>query len=289
MKRLLSVLALVAFCAVSGNAGAEEKSVPAAPTLAVPAGVKIMPHRAVYKMALGKIKNGSAISSVTGTMLFDWGDACDGWAIQQHMKLHFIYAEGDQSDVESSVVTWEAKDGSKYNYNIRRQTNGEVDDVFRGRATLSPKGGEAVYAVPKDKKKMELSNEMLFPSAHTMMIIEKALAGEKMFTKPVFDGSDDAGSAFVSAFIGGKMATPQQTEMNPDLAKSPLLASPAWPVRLAFYAPDDQTGQPDYEMDLVLQANGVARSMTIDYGEFAVAGVLTNIEPASDVSCPVAP
>jgi len=283
MKHLFRVFFFLALCAVSWPAEAETKA-SAAPAKDVV--VQIVPHRAIYKMALGKVKSGSAISDATGTMLFDWSDTCDGWAIQQHMKLHFNYTEGDESDVDSTVVTWESKDGTKYNFNVRRVSNGQEDETFRGHATLGPDGGEASYTVPKDKEKAKLTNEMIFPSAHTKLIIEKALAGGRLFTRPVFDGSDDAGYAFVSAFIGNKIDQPQGTEMNPDLRSSALLASPTWPVRLAFYAPDDQTGEPDYEMDLVLQANGIARAMTIDYGDFAVTGVLVSVEPAASVSCP---
>lgn len=249
---------------------------------------RIVPHRAIYKMSLGKVKNGSAISSVAGSMIFDWTDMCDGWAIQQHLKLHFTYAEGDEGEVDSTVVTWESKDGKRYNFNVRRLTNGEEDEIYKGRATLEAMGGAAVYALPADKENVALVKDTLFPSAHTEMILTEAVKGTRLFTRPVFDGSDAAGYAYVSAFIGKEIEKPQDVEMNPDLKANPLLAQPAWPVRLAFYQPEDQTGQPDYEMDLVLQANGVARAMTIDYGDFSVTGLLTAVEPATDVSCPAA-
>lgn len=247
--------------------------------------VQIVPHRAIYKMSLGKVKNGSAISDASGTMLFDWSDTCDGWVVQQHMKLHFNYAEGEEGDIDSTVVTWEAKDGSKYNFNVRRLSGGQEDEIYRGRATIDEKGGVVFYTVPKDKKEAKLLSDTIFPSAHTKLIIEKALAREKLFTRPVFDGSDEAGYAHVSAFIGKKIEQPQKKEKNPELQKNPLLNQPAWPIRLAFFSPLETSGEPDYEMDLVLQANGVARAMTIDYGDFSVVGVLAKVEPATAFSC----
>lgn len=278
MKNLARIVFLffAFFSVFSLTARAEEMSVAA----------RIVPHRAIYKMSLGKVKNGSAISSVVGNMIFDWTDMCDGWAIQQHLTLRFTYAEGDEGEVDSTVVTWESKDGKKYNFNVRRLTNGEEDEIYKGRATLVGKGGTVVYALPADKENVALVKDTLFPSAHTEMILSEAAKGTRLFTRPVFDGSDAAGYAYVSAFIGKKIEKPQDTEMNPDLKNNPILAQPAWPVRLAFYQPDDQTGQPDYEMDLVIQANGVARAMTIDYGDFSVTGILSGIEPATDVSCP---
>ncbi len=272
MTRFSCLLVLFGFLFLSDSAKADA--------------IKIAPHRAIYKMSLGKVKGGSAVTSATGTMTFDWADMCDGWAIQQHMKIHFFYAEGDEGAVDSDVVTWESKDGRNYHFNVRRLFDGQEDDVFRGRAALDETEGKVVYAVPKDKESVRLSSDVLFPSAHTKMILEKAMAGEKLFTRPVFDGSDEAGYAYVSAFIGKKTAAAQNGEKLSELKDHALLDQSAWPIRLAFYRPDDQSGKPDYEMDLVLQANGVARAMTIDYGDFSVVGVLASLEPATDVSCP---
>lgn len=253
--------------------------------LAAPA-VKIAPHRAIYKMTLGKVKAGSSISGVSGTMLFDWGDACDGWAVQQHMQLHFIHAEGDETDVSSAVVTWESKDGTRYNFNVRRLNNGEEDESYKGRAEIDAKGeGSARYVLPKDKKDVRITGGTIFPSAHTKLIIDNAMKGEKLFTRRVFDGSDEEGSADVSAFIGPKLEDNQIKPSGEALPKSPLLGSAAWPVRLAFYKPDTQASEPDYEMDLVLQANGVARSMSVDYGDFMVTGTLASIEAGPEIAC----
>jgi hypothetical protein len=246
--------------------------------------VTIAPHRAIYTMTLKGVKNGGSITGTSGRMLFEWGDSCDGWPVQQHLQMHFTYAEGDEGDVNSSVISWESKDGTKYNFNVRRTTNGKEKENFRGRATLSESGGAAKYAIPKDKKDIALSEGTIFPSTHTIMILDKAMAGEKLFTRRVFDGSDEDGMADVSTFIGPKIeALPP--EIKPDVRANPLLAAPAWPVRLAFFKPDTETGEPDYEMDLTLQANGIVRSMLIDYGDFSVLGTLSSLEDLKAASC----
>jgi hypothetical protein len=74
--------------------------------------------------------------------------------------------------------------------------------------------------------------------------------------------------------------------MDPKLKTNPLLEQPAWPVRMAFYKLNTETGEPDYEMNLTLLANGVARDMQLDYGDFSVSGVLTHIEPLPSAGCP---
>jgi len=238
----------------------------------------IAPHRAIYKMAMTSAKNGSSIADVSGNMLFEWGDSCDGWAVQQHLQLHFVYAEGDEADVNSTVITWESKDGKRYNFNVRRLTNGKETEKYRGKAFLDESNGRGVYTIPKDKKDVLLPANTLFPSAHTLLILGKAEAGEKLFTRRVFDGSDEEGAADISAFIGEKTIAAPSIGANPEVGKNPLLAQPAWPIRLAFFTPDSETGEPDYEMDLTLQANGIARSMQIDYGEFSVSGTLAELQ-----------
>jgi hypothetical protein len=250
--------------------------------------IVITPHRALYKMTLYSQKNGSNIADVSGKMYFEWADACDGWAVQQHLKLHFAYSEGEESDVNSTVISWESKDGKKYNFNVRRVTNGKETENYRGHASLDEHGGRGLYTIPKDKKEVKLGADALFPSAHTLLILQKAAAGEKFFTRRVFDGSDEEGAADVSVFIGGRLDQPLASEKNPAMNDNPLIMKEAWPVRLAFFKPTSETGEPDYEMDMTLQPNGVARTMHIDYGDFSVSGVLTNLEtlPASNCNAP---
>lgn len=247
--------------------------------------VEIKPHRAIYKMSLANIKNGSNVSDVNGKMLFEWADNCDGWAVQQHMQLHFSYAEGDETNINSTSLSWESKDGAQYNFNVKRLTNGEETEAYRGRANLQDKAGRGVYSVPKDKQ-VTLDANTVFPSFHTRLILENAVTGNHLFSRRVFDGSDEAGLSDISAFIGKKMEANAGTEMNPALKDNPLLAVPSWPVRLAFFKPDSETGESDYEMDLTLLANGVARNMLIDYGDFSLSGVLSSLEALPPSSCP---
>lgn len=247
--------------------------------------IKIAPHRALYTMSLATAKNSSNITGVSGRMIFEWSDDCEGWAVQQHLQLRFAYAEGDESDVNSAVLSWEAKDGSRYNFNVRRITNGKETERYRGRATVDGDGGLVKYAVPQDKTDKTLVEKTLYPSAHTKLILEKALEGEQFFTRRVFDGSDEDGESDVSAFISAPVDKPKQEGMSETLLQSPLLQAKTWPVRLAFFKPDSETGESDYEMDLMLQENGVARSMRIDYGDFSVTGELSSIEPLPASGC----
>jgi len=274
---LLAILLAVAVPVAATPSGTDAKA-------ATPAKVKIAPHRAIYTMSLASVKNGSNITGVSGRMLFEWADVCDGWAVQQHLQLHFSYAEGDESNVTSTVVSWESKDGKRYNFNVRRVSDGKETDLYRGKSVMNEDGGLVTYSLPKDKT-MKLSAGTIFPSAHTELLIQKALAGDKLFTRRVFDGSDEEGSNDISAFIGPEQAHLQDVELNPKFKNNPLLSQPTWPLRMAFFKLETETGEPDYEMNLTLLANGVARAMLLDYGDFAVSGTLTEIEPLPPPTC----
>ena len=255
--------------------------------MAVPsAQIEIVPHRAVYKIGLSHIKNGSGISNVSGTMAFEWADVCEAWTNHQNMKLHFAYAEGDESDLSSLIASWESKDGKAYQFSVKHMTNGQETENFKGRAVKTLTGGSATYTVPKDKKPAALTRDDLFPSAHTLQLLQKAKAGEKMLMRRVFDGTDEVGSADVSAFIGARQEGPREGELDAALSGNALIkGQPAWPVRLAFYTPNEQGSEPDYEMELMLQPNGIARQITIDYPDFSVTGTLTSLEPLPPSPC----
>ena len=84
-------------------------------------------------------------------MVYEWGETCDGWTVQQHFRLRLQYAEQDNVEVSSSLVTWEAKNGLRYRFNERRLRNGALDEEIKGEATLAGKGkgGSAEFTKPE--------------------------------------------------------------------------------------------------------------------------------------------
>lgn len=251
-----------------------------APAVAVPA-VEIAPHRALYTMSLGSAVGDSGVIGATGAMDYEWGETCDGWTIEQRYRLKMRYAESREVDVKSSFVTWESKDGLHYRFNQRETRNGEVDQEIRGEARLEGpgKGGIAIFAKPQQQT-LKLAPGVLFPSAHTILLIDKAQAGGTFVTRQVFDGATDENAVQVSAVIAAKLAA------QPVAAKlSPLLERPGWRIRLAFFPVDAKAEQPDYELGMDLLNNGVSRDMVIDYGDYSIKATLDDIEPLDKPHC----
>lgn len=269
--------------------GAAPSDAPASFPEIKPENIVIAPHHAVYKVKTASIKNGSTISGVNGKLEFEWRDVCDGWAIQQHTQLHFSYVDDDDQEFSSAELSWESKDGKKYQFNSSRTVNGQETDAYKGKAVRNKNGGvSVVYTLPKEMK-VDLPEGTIFPSAHTLLLLKKAAAqkttGEKLFMQRVFDGSDDTGANDISAFL----FPPRQddVELNDKVKNDPLVKAPGWPVHLAFFKPGKESGgEPDYEMDLILLANGVAKQIRIDYGDYAVVAVLEAIKPLEARGCP---
>src|SRR5215469_1144164 len=152
-------------------------------------------------------------------------------------------------------------------------------DSRRGYARWSRQGGVAEFTKPQPQT-LKLEPGVLFPSAHTIVLIDAARRGENFVTRQVFDGATDENAVQVSAAIGLKV-TPAPVAAN----RHALLDRPGWRVRLAFFPVDASAEKPDYELGMRLLDNGVSEDMLIDYGEYSIHAKLDDIEALSKPSC----
>lgn len=254
-----------------------------APAVPAPEAAKaeILSHRAYYKLSLDSAKNNSEVKDAEGLMMFEWQDACDGWIIQQKLDVNFAHEEGEGVHLVSNYTTWEAKDGLRYSFNYRSTVNDNPFENFRGSASL-PKAGEAglaLFTLP-EKKEVKLPAGTLFPSAHTLRLLDAAGHEQKMFTATVFDGTDAVGMSEISAVIGAQQ--PIKEDMAKEGLKGPAVA---WPLRMAFFDFGEQAPEPKYEMDTNMLPNGVSEFMVLDYGKFRLRGKLEKIELLPKSGC----
>jgi hypothetical protein len=241
----------------------------------------IMPHRALYTMNLSKAGGDAGVTGASGTMAYQWGEACDGWTVEQRYRLKMAYAESADVSIASNFVTWEAKDGQRYRFNQKETRNGADNEEIRGEAKLDGdgKGGTADFEKPEGKS-FKLPPGVLFPSAHTVFLIDKAQGGENFISQHIFDGATAESAVLVSAVIGPKVEPDGEAAKN-----NPLLNRPGWRVRLAFFPADPKAEKPDYELGMLLLDNGVSRDMVIDYGDYAIRAKLDDVEALPKPGC----
>ncbi|HXV26158.1 MAG TPA: DUF1849 family protein [Alphaproteobacteria bacterium] len=249
----------------------------AAPAVLVAASahaIDILPHRAVYEMDLDSAESRSNIADVEGFMAFEWRDSCDGWSITQKMAMTVYYSAGESTDFGWTLNSWEAKNGLKYGFFVRRLQDNQDQEVLRGSAELLGEGksGVAHYTEP-ERRDLPLPAGTLFPTAHTLKVLEEAEAGGNFFWNEVFDGSDEQGLFGVGVIIGKRMQAPADPNALRELA-----GVASWRLGLAFFPHASKELEPEHEQNLRLYHNGVAEDLVLQYGDFSVRAVLKQLE-----------
>lgn len=233
--------------------------------------IDVAPHRAVYAISLASAKSGSGITSAGGALAFEWGDGCDGWTVEQRYRLALV-SGGGELEIVTNYATWESKDGLKYRFKVRKSKNGKPEEEITGDASLDGPGkpGRANFTQPK-KQTFELPAGAIFPTEHTLVLMRRAIDGEAVVRRLVFDGATADGAAEVNALVGRKLATGQN-------GVEPFMDRPGWHMRMAYFNIEKRSTEPDYEIGVDLQDNGIARSIRLDYGEFSLKGTLEKVE-----------
>ncbi len=244
----------------------------------------IVPHRAGYELRLDKARSGSGVVDVSGVLSYDWADSCDGWIIEQRYVMQVIRGDGSPVQISASYANWESKDGLRYRFYVKRSTTGgeaQEDGEVEGKATLERIGGPGVAVFEKPgKKTIKLPAGTSFPTAHTLDLMRKAVAGEKFDRRPVFDGAEVKGPSMMSAFILPQRPLPPGG--NPKVLPT---AQPVWPVSIAVFPQEEKAAMPEFEMSIYLQKNGVVPELTMNYGDFTVRGRLKLFEPLKKAKC----
>lgn len=245
------------------------------------AAVEILPHRALYAVSLEKAASSSSIIDVQGRMGFEWRDACDGWAVEQRYAMEFSNADGDGSVIQSSYSTWESKAGDIYRFFVKRDRGGGEERI-EGKAVMPlPVGsgpGSVTFTEP-DQHDLVLPADTLFPTEHTIRMIDAAASGKRFLRAPVFDGGEPEAPSLISAVIGKGHSD------NPLPLDAEAVKGTYYPARLAWFGPDSEGSEPDFEMTIEVLANGIARSIVVHYSEFSVRMTLEQVEALPKAQC----
>jgi hypothetical protein len=242
------------------------------------------PHRAFYRLEMGRITGSSGVVGVKGAMTSEWEKGCDGWTATQQLAVTMERQEGAAAESSVSASIFETHDGTKLRFTSKTTVDRKVIEQVRGRAerASATAPGKAYYIEPKGLT-IDLPAGTLFPYQHTLAIIAAAASGTGRDFSPFFDGSQpeksplDVSSLVLGAARGG--------DEGPGTGLGALTAHRWWLVRLAFFPDADDTAEPEIEMTQYLQENGVVRRFDFDYGEFTVIATLERIEPLAEPAC----
>lgn len=244
----------------------------------------VLPHRAGYELRLESVRPGSGVVDAVGVLSYDWSDGCDGWTVGQRYLLDIARGDGPSVRITAAYTNWEAKDGLRYRYYVKRSRktgSEETLEEVRGEARLNAKtrAGKAEFEKPRAET-VKLPAGTIFPTAHTILLLKKAAAGEKFDRRYVFDGSELEGPSIISAFILPKRETPPGGH-----PKALTVPQPVWPISMAIFSGAGDAESPEFEMTIYMQPNGVVPEMTMSYGDFTVRGRLKVFEALKEAAC----
>lgn len=245
------------------------------------AGRNFTPHKAIYDVRLDRSRGGEGgVQQASGKMEFEWTDVCRGWTISQRARIRLISGDGRVIEFGWTFNALEEKDGDYYRFFIRRFGTLQPDEELQGEARLKGpgQGGTAVFTAPETKE-VPLPKGTLFPTAHSLELMDHAAQGEMTFWRMVFDGSGDDGLFGVNVTVSGSVGADEDLRF-----KSPLLeGQESWRLQLAFFGADETEAAPEHEQTMRLFQNGVADDMILDYGDFAL---LARLESLSELPLP---
>ncbi len=252
------------------------------PALAAP---PLMPHRAVYDLALVPEKS-KGISNAAGRIAFEFtGNACDGYSLNFRQVTQIDDGEGRRKLMDMRSTTWEDGEGKAFRFNIRNMIDNRTTQQADGTADRGRDGGVSVALKQPRPFKLDLAGEPVFPTEHTRRLLDAAKAGERSLALPVYDGSDGGEKFYdTTAIIGRPAATGDRLE--PAAATAGLVGVARWPVSVSYF----ETGRagdrtPVYVMSFDLLENGVYSNIRFDFDDFSLSARMSQFEKLKDDPC----
>jgi hypothetical protein len=251
--------------------------------------IKLQPHRAEYTMTLNSTRmSGTAVTGASGKMTYRFADSCDGWTVENKTAVTFAYSDGAPVATVWDYVTWESKDGMRFRFHVRSLRDGQVSEEIAGSASLEAKDKSGtVHFTQPEKKTVSLPPGTIFPTDHTVRLLEAAQKGTRVLAKVVFDGTDASGPFNVTGVVTRLL--PANSNTSPALSKvgvnATLLTAPSWFMQLAFFPSTSTEAEPDYEVGLRYYLNGISDEMIQSYGDFTLKATLDKLEPLTKPDC----
>lgn len=241
----------------------------------------LRPHRAVYDVKMIQASDRSGISGMNGRIVYEMkGSACEGFAV----KFRFLteVQAGRRTIInDQHTTTFEAGDGSRFNFVSQSYFNQRKERATRGFAVRDDEGLQVSLQQPEDRE-LRLE-EAMFQAQHTAALIEAARAGKTILEAKVYDGSE-AGDSFMNTtgFIGSERLEKQAIEQETQSVVALLGNKPVWPVSVSYFSneAEEQSGErlPAYQVSFLMLEDGVTRDLKMQFEEYSLRASLVDLE-----------
>lgn len=254
--------------------------------------VVLSPHRAVYDITLDRAAGGSGIADMTGRMVYELtGNVCTGYSQSMRFVTAVVNQEGATSISDLRTTSWEDAASRAFRFNTTQFRDRKLTETTVGDASRADSSGRLKVALTQpSRKQLDLSPQAMFPVQHSRELVVRAQRGERLFTADLYDGSEKGDKVYTTiSFIGNARKPGDLSGLDDVASAKPLESMVAWPMSISYYEPSTQKQDsvPTYELAFLYYSNGVSRRLKIDYGSFAVRGVLKEITFLDPGKCDV--
>ena len=262
-----------------------------APALAQAGVVALASHRAVYDLKLSTTRGKRSMNAVRGRILYDFsGNACEGYALQFRQVSELDSGEGKVIVSDLRATSWEDGAAKRLRFHSQNFFDDSLRDSVDGQAERAA-DGIAVELKEPGEKKLDLKNDLAFPTEHVRRIIAAAREGKTLLEVSVYDGSDTGEKIYDTLTIIGKAIAPADHKPTDAVAGQAAFAGlTRWPVTISYFdrAVAEKSGEqtPVYAITFELYENGVSRALMLDYGDFVLTGEMTSLEMKDVKACP---
>jgi EipB-like len=244
--------------------------------------VVIAPHRAIYEISLDQARNAASVTEMSGRMVYELtGSSCEGYSQSMRFVSRMGSQDGSTTVTDMRSSSWEDAAAKTLRFNSSQYKDSKLSETTQGEAARDAKSGEVkVDVVRPTKKELTLKPGAYYPVQHSIAMLAAARRGETVFQADLYDGSEKGEKVYsTTTFIGAVRPAGHNATLPAVPSATPLDALRSWPVSISYFeaGSDKKDAVPAYELAFVYFENGVSRRLFIDYGDFAIRGVLKEI------------
>jgi hypothetical protein len=243
----------------------------------------LLPHRAIYDLVQDPWHFGTQVDRARGRIAFELtGNACEGYKITLRQVTSLDTGEGADTLSDLRSESWEHGNATSYRFKTQNYINRQIREDVNGVATRLKNGAISVRVAKPKAATFNLLGPVLMPTEHTREILAAAERGERLLSARVYDGSPDGRKIYDTLTVIGPAIAPGEGKTPPVAA---LAAVKRYPVTISYFEMGQADRTPAYTLSYDLYENGVSGALKLNYGSFALKGVLSSVQMLPEKPC----
>ena len=218
----------------------------------------IKSHNVVYNLRVDKVLPSSKIHNAIGKMHLEVKEVCDGWVVNQNTTLDVTDKNGLQIRNEFRYSSWESYDFKSFRFISQIIVDEEEASYFEGEAFIDGQDSKVIF-YNLNNRELIIPYDTIFPMQHYF----NTYRGKDYFKSyNVFTGEDDDSLNHVTSFSN-------EVKIDGIIYKK---------VRSAIYKYNDISPEPIYEIELIIDKEGIVQKVIFDYLSYRIVGSISSIE-----------